>query len=489
MTKKIFFIILIIGLLAVNIAFSFFSLRLDLSKGRVYSLSTSSKKILKSLDKKLTINFYASSTLPTRLLPLKRDVYDLLKEYERNGRGKVEVKILDPEKDEKVKENAQKDGLHQLQFSQLEKDKYAITNAYFGIVLNYQDKKELIPQLSNLAGLEYNLSAKIYKLTKKELPKVLILGKNYDFNSQNDDLYTFKKIIRDQVNFELKEELGDDNLKNYSTIILFDNNQKEFSNEEKNKLFDYLNNGGKILAFVDGVWVNESLFTEETKHNLFDFFKKTGITLNKNLILSTNAELVNFGNQSVQFIVPYPFWLKTNVFNEKSFYFNNVETATFPWASSLSLKNKKDWQTNPLVWSTPRSWEEKYATDSGVIVLNPQLISQPDPKKLKPFVLVAEAKNKNRGEIVLIPSTRFIQERYLSNRNNNLDLVLNILNEMASAGALSGISQRQVSFFMLPDLPETQKDLFKYANIILLPLVFGVVGGIKLYRRSKLSNN
>lgn len=489
MTKKIFFTILIGVFLAVNILFSFFSLRLDLSKGKIYSLSSASKRLLKKLDKGLTINFYASTTLPTRFLPLKRDVYDLLKEYERNSGGKIVIKVFDPEKDGKAKENAQKDGLPQLQFSQLEKDKYAITNAYFGIVLAYQNKKEIIPQLSDLAGLEYNLTAKIYKLTKKELPKILILGKNYNFNPQTDDLYTFKKIIGEQVNFELKESSTDIKLEDYSTVILFDNNQKEYTDEEKNQLFDYLKNGGKILAFVDGVWVNESLFTEEPKNNLFDFLKKIGIILNKNLILSTSAELVNFGNQSVQFVSPYPFWLKTNVFNEKSFYFNNIEVLTFPWVSSLELKNSNDWQTTPLVWSTTRSWEEKLATESGGIVLNPQLIASPDLKKLKSFILVAEAKNKNKGEIVLIPSTRFIQERYLSNRSNNLDFVLNILNEMASAGALSGISQRQVSFYLLPDLPEGQKDLFKYANIILFPLLFGIVGGMRLYKRSKSSNS
>ena len=485
MTKKIFFTILFILLIGVNILLSFFSLRWDLSQGGVYSLSPSSKRILKTLDKKLTIKFYASGNIPTRLLPLKRDVVDLLREYERNRRGKIEVKILDPEKDDKIKEEAQKDGLTPIQFSQMESNKYAIAAGYFGLVFSYSDKNEIIPQLTDLSGLEYNLTAKIYKLTKKQLPQVLVLGKNWVFNPQQDDLYAFKKIGNDQFSFEFLDEIKEETkLKDYSTVIVFDNGQKEYKDDEKEKLAEYLNHGGKIFAFVDGVWISDqSLITSEAKHNLFDFFEKRGLKINKNLVLSTAAELVSFGNQTVQFLSTYPFWIKTNRVDEKSSIFSNIHSLTFPWVSSLTLKNQSNWQSRPLVFSTNQSWEEKFASESGGIVLNPQLIQKPERKKFNSFILAAESKNNKKGEIVLIPSTRFIQEQYLSVRNNNLDLALNILNELASKGALSGIAQRAVTFYLLPELPEGQKDVFKYLNIFFLPLIFGIYGGIRIVKR------
>ena len=466
---------------------SFFTIRWDWSQGRVYSLSNSSKKIVKNLNKKLTIKLYASGNIPTRLLPLKRDVIDLLREYERNGRGKIEVKIIDPEKDNKLKEEAQKEGLPQIQFSQLESNQYAIVAGYFGLVFSYNDKKEIIPQLTDLSSLEYNLSAKIYKLAKKELPKVLILGKNWVFNPQEDDLYTFKKIAGEQFSFEFLDEVKEETkLSDYATVIIFDNGQKEYKEEEKEKLAAYLSKEGKILAFVDGVWIDpQLLITNEAKHNLFDFFEKRGIKINKNLVLSTAAELVSFGNESVQFLSSYPFWIKTNRINEKSSIFLNIQTLTFPWVSSLTLKNQSNWQSQPLVFSSNQSWEEKFASESGGIVLNPQLVQKPEKKKINSFILAAETKDNKKGQIVLIPSSRFIQERYLSARNNNLDLALNILNELASKGALSGIPQRAVSFYLLPELPEGQKDIFKYLNIFLLPLLFGVYGAVRIVKRNR----
>jgi len=83
----------------------------------------------------------------------------------------------------------------------------------------------------------------------------------------------------------------------------------------------------------------------------------------------------------------------------------------------------------------------------------------------------------------LIPSSRFVLEKYFSKNSGNLELVLNIVNDFASSGALSGIRQRQISFYPLPDLNDQMKDLFKYSNIFLLPLVFVIYGAVRLIKR------
>ncbi len=189
-------------------------------------------------------------------------------------------------------------------------------------------------------------------------------------------------------------------------------------------------------------------------------------------------ELVNFGNETMQYLTPYPLWIKTNSFNLKTSYFGNINQLTFPWVSSLTLNKVKDIQSFSIVDSTKKSWEQT-STDFN---LNPQNIPTPDIKNLKSFILAAESQKKN-SRLVVIPSSRFIQDKYLNQSSSNLEFILNVLNDMASQGTLAGIRSRAISFYPLPDLSDSQKNIFKYGNIILLPILFGIYGGIRLFKR------
>ena len=209
-----------------------------------------------------------------------------------------------------------------------------------------------------------------------------------------------------------------------------------------------------------------------------DILKNYGIIIQENLLLSTSAELVNFGNDVVSFLTPYPFWLKTNVFNPSSSNFSNINQLTYPWVSSITVSKVQDVAVKELVKTTTQTWEQKSSFN-----LNPQEIKQPQEKDLKQYVITAEAEKKGGGHIVVVGSSRFLLDRYLSRDTNNLDFVLNVLSTMASGGELAGIHQRAVSFYPLPDLPQSQKDFFKYANILLLPALFAVYGAFRLIKR------
>lgn len=464
-----------------NYVVSLFSFKIDLSFGKAYSLSSSTKKIIKNLDDVLNIKFFVSSDLPVRLLPLKNEILDFLKEYQKEGKGKIIVKVLDPKKDESAKNQAQEAGLPTLQFSELQQNKYQVSSIYFGLVLSYGTKKEILPQVTNLEDLEYNLTSQIFKMTKKEVEKIAILGKEEKFNPQEDDLLSFKNAAKQQFVLDFIDVSSSSATKEidkiYKAVIVFDNNQKEYDSQEITAIKNYLQKGGKGLFFVDGVWVKDNLQAVPAKHNLFSVFADFGIEVKKNLLLSSSSELVNFGNQLFQFITPYPFWIKTSVFSQNQPFFSNIQQLLFPWVSEIEIKDKN--KALPLVFTSKKSWEQKES-----FILDPQSIPEPNPKDLKQFITSSYAKNKNQGEIVVIPSSRFIQERYLSRTNDNLEFTLNLLNNLAAKGALSGIRQRVVLFYPLPELSENQKDLFKYLNIFLLPSIFGLLGVFRLKKRA-----
>lgn len=480
--RQLIFTVTVLLVLSVNILLSGFSLRYDASAGKAYTLSDSSKKVLHSLDDLVNINFFASSDLPARLIPLKTDVTDTLTEFKKEGKGKLQLNIIDPKKDENSLKKVREAGIPELQFSQLEQDKYAVSTSYFGISLNYGGKQEVIPQVTDLENLEYNLTSAIYKLTNKELVRVGIVGQTNSANPNEDPVLNFRKILGQQFNVESLDLSPEAKPKKidpaYKLLFVFDSASREYSRDEINLLKNYLNNRGKIVFFTDGVWVSEQLTTAKANHNLFLLFKDYGITLENDLILSTSAELVNFGGNDLSLLIPYPFWFKTNNFNPKITYFSNVSQLTFPWGSSLKLEKKNNFDSQELVKTSNRSWLQK---DN--FVLNPQEIQAPSENDYKEFVVAAESAKKNGGRIVVIPSSRFVLERYLSANTGNLEFVLNISGNFASGGALSGIRSRAVSFYPLPDLGAPQKDMFKYINILFLPVLFSLWGIVRLLKR------
>lgn len=484
--KNSIFLILLLIFVVLNLLVNNFSLRFDTSKGKVHTLSSSSKKILKKLDDIVTIKFFVSSNLPTRVLPVKTEVADILTEYKKKGQDKIIIKILDPKKDQSAQDEVKSLGIPELQFSSIEKDKYAVSATYFCLVIIYGDKKEIVPNATNLESLEYDLTSAIYKMTRKEPVAIGLIGASEqagaEIQEQGDELRMVKQVLNQQ--FEMRyinnlTSLPDKKIDSaIKTIVVFDDGKKEYSTEEAKIIKNYLNTKGKTVFMVDGVSVNERLAAEPAKHNLFDFFEEYGLKLNKDFVLSQASEMASFSNGSMSFFTPYPFFIRTTRFDEKSSIFSSISTLFFPWVSSIEISKKTGIETKVLAVSEEKSWiqKENYA-------LNPNNISVPDRNDLKEHNLIVEVKDKKEGQFILIPTSRFVKERFLARHEDNLGFLLNIINSYASEGALSGIRARSATIVPLQDVSEQAKDLIKYLNILLLPGLFAIYGAMRLVKR------
>lgn len=459
------------------VLFTFFPVRIDLSRGRAYTLSPATKKVIQKNAKNIDITLYVSSDLPTRILPLRTDVVELLQEYRRGGKN-IKVNVIDPKKDTKIVEKLKTLGIPELQFSQLEQNKYQTSSFYFGIVLSQGDKNELIPQVSDYQNLEYNITSAMYRLTRTDMLKVAIVG-------EQDPLFSLKKVLSQQYTVTsvdlttIKEEDIKTFMTDFSTIILLDNGIIQYSSEEIQLLKKFYESGKNILVFAGGTKIDDrTLSVTQADHNINELTATYGAQIDNNLVLSTSAEYVNFGNETSQFLTPYPFWIRSNLFDTKSGLFSHIQFVTFPWVSSLSLHKNTLASITPLVISSQTSWAQK-----NNFSLDPNAIPQPTQKDLKQFTLGALIKNKKGGEMVVIPSSRFPYEQYMSRGGGNIDFVLNTVDTLTSSGALAGIRSRIVSFYPLLDISDAQKDMYKYSAILLFPFLWGIFGTMRLMRR------
>lgn len=121
------------------------SLRSDMTKGNMYSISKATQGYLRQLKEPLLIRGYFSPQTHPLLAPLVPRVRDLLQEYGVAGGSKVRVEIIDPlENPELEQEAGQKFGIRPIPFQTTSKYQSSVTNSYFDILIQYGDQFETL---------------------------------------------------------------------------------------------------------------------------------------------------------------------------------------------------------------------------------------------------------------------------------------------------------------------------------------------------------
>jgi gliding-associated putative ABC transporter substrate-binding component GldG len=142
--------------------------RLDLTEKRIYTLSKPSKDLVKALPDHMNVKAFISKDLPPEIKRLSRDVRDKLDDYKSASKGRFHWEAVDPAADKKYEEEASRCKVNKVQIQKLSNSKFELGAYYLGLCLQYGDKMEAIPQIVSDAGLEYQLSSLIKKMTVKK---------------------------------------------------------------------------------------------------------------------------------------------------------------------------------------------------------------------------------------------------------------------------------------------------------------------------------
>ena len=120
-------------------------LRVDVTAGNQYSLSSATTRYLQQLQEPLLVRGYFSSKTHPLLAPLVPQLRDLLKEYEIAGQGKVRVEFIDPIKEPEREEEAnQKYGIQATPFQVADRYQSAIVSSYFNVLVQYGDEHQVL---------------------------------------------------------------------------------------------------------------------------------------------------------------------------------------------------------------------------------------------------------------------------------------------------------------------------------------------------------
>src|SRR5271169_6134480 len=165
--------------LAILIALNIISIRIfgrfDMTRNSQFTLSEASKSMVRNLDDRITVRAYFTEDLPSPYNNNRRALLDELNDYKAYARGNFQFEFIDPG-GEKGEMDAQQQGIAPLQIQVIKEDKAQVQRAYMGMVLLYEDKKEVIPVVQNLSTLEYEISSTIKRLTSRGEKKIAFLS-------------------------------------------------------------------------------------------------------------------------------------------------------------------------------------------------------------------------------------------------------------------------------------------------------------------------
>ncbi len=119
--------------------------RLDVTEGRLFSISAPTHQYLEQLREPLLMRGYFSAKTHPLLAPLVPQLRDLMKEYEVAGGGKLRVEFVDPVDEPELEDEANnKYGIRAVPFQVADRYQSAVVNSYFNVLVEYGDSFQML---------------------------------------------------------------------------------------------------------------------------------------------------------------------------------------------------------------------------------------------------------------------------------------------------------------------------------------------------------
>jgi ABC-type uncharacterized transport system involved in gliding motility auxiliary subunit len=344
----------------------FKSSRVDLTEDRLYTLSSGTLNILKSIQEPVTLHYFfsdqASQEIP-QLRTYANRVRELLQEYAQLSNGKITLHVIDPISYSEEEDQAAEFGLQGVPTGP------GGNTIYFGLAgSNSVGESKLIPffQPNKEQFLEYDVTKLIYTLINTKKPVVGLLSKvpmfsSFDIETQKiRDPWAITNQLQqlfDVKSIDFTETKFDEDLE-----LLMLVHPKDLSQKTLYAIDQYVMNGGNLVVYVDPYAeadvpaVNtkspiESAGVRSSDLNLL--FDAWGIDYSPTSVVGDRkyALTVDVGNgqQERHYAI---LGLDNEAFQEDDVTSSSLDLITVAMAGSVKPKEGADVTFEPLIYSS-----------------------------------------------------------------------------------------------------------------------------------------
>ncbi len=412
---------LFLGLVIVillNIIGSYIHFRLDLTSEKRYSLSPSTKKLLRETDDIFYFKVFLEGEFPAGFKKLSRATREMLDEF-RAFSDNIQYEFINPSEASDAKtrndvfDRLIQQGIQPTDINVRTKEGQQQQRIFPAAILSHKGREIPLNLLAEQMGaptdaiidnsvqeLEYNISNAIRKLSTASKPRIafteghgeLSVLETADITQALTDYYIVEDVKLDgKVNAltERKEnEDGSFSIVNKYKAIIVAKPDSIFSEKDKFVIDQFIMKGGKVLwlidpvsASMDSVQASNRTMGVTNDINLNDMLFRYGVRLNSNLLLDLNALPIpvytgNIGNQPQYNFIP---WLYFPVLASTSTHpvVNNLNAVRTEFISSI------DTVGNPSIRKTVLLKTSEYTR----VAMTPVMIdleilrNEPDPKQ------------------------------------------------------------------------------------------------------------
>ena len=356
----ILFILSLVLILAIGLNASRYFLRIDLTENKAFTISRVSRELFREIPDRVYITYYVSDKLKS-LYPFPFQIEDLLYEYSAYSRGTIKVAVVDPVKSSSLSE-AESLGVFPQQIEVIEQDERSFAQVYTGIVIQYLDRYETIPVVSQIESLEYDLTSRVRKIVTEQERSVGILSGDAsreiqtDFGSLLGTLSADFSVRPVQRGEQIPEDLD----------VLFVLGARDLEDFDLFPIDQYIMRGGRVLFAVEGLDLD--LMRGIVPQNLentasLSMLEHYGVRVEQSYVLDTYAKNFRiprqiFGQIMWEVMEKYPFWITVA---DRFVSRENPITARFQgldllWASPLEIVERPGVEAEVLLQTTPEAW-------------------------------------------------------------------------------------------------------------------------------------
>jgi ABC-type uncharacterized transport system involved in gliding motility auxiliary subunit len=336
--------------------------RIDLTQGKVYTLSPGTRAVLQKLDAPVKVRLYFSESDNNVPLPIKaygRRVEDLLSEYRQASSGKLAIEKLDPQPDSDAEDSATLEGVEA-------QDAPTGDKFYLGLSVSYADQKVAIPALSPERErlLEYDLTRAISRAVAPGRTVIGLMSAEPVFGMPPSPMTGMQAMEPQVFVNELKRDytvkrvsLGADKIDDDVKVLVLIH-PRGVSEQTQFAIDQFILRGGKLIAFLDPYAYFDQMPGMAamgggggTSSTLDRLLKSWGIGFDTTKVVLDQRYATGDGPR----VLPTLLSLNDNAFDPSDVSTSRLGSALFPFAGAFTGKPAQGLTQTVLMKSSPYS--------------------------------------------------------------------------------------------------------------------------------------